>query len=67
MPWIYLDNDRPRGGCGPALLSLMVPGMGQLIQGRIGTAAAHFIVACACWLLLMGWAVHLYSAHDASQ
>ena len=67
---IYIDNRdsvaHSQGGCLPALLSLFVPGLGQLLLGRIGRAIGHLLVALLLWAVLLGWIVHLYSAHDAA-
>lgn len=49
-----------------ALCSLVVPGLGQLLQGRLVMAAVQFVLAAALWLVLMGWAVHLWSILDAA-
>ena len=68
---IYIDN-RPqpaptvRGGCFPALLSLIIPGLGQMLLGRFGRAIGHFAVAFLLWAVLLGWLIHIYSAHEAS-
>ena len=68
---IYIDN---RGGSGgskggfiPAMLSLVIPGLGQLLLGRIGRAIGHFIVAACLWVILLGWIIPLYSAYEASR
>jgi TM2 domain-containing membrane protein YozV len=50
-----------------ALASVFFPGLGQLIQGRPITAAIHFILAGVLWLVLLGWAVHLWSIIDAAR
>lgn len=49
------------------LASFFVPGLGQLIQGRIGAAVGHFFAAVMLWVVFMGWVVHLASAVGASQ
>ena len=68
---IYIDNrggsSGSKGGCIPAVLSLFIPGFGQLLLGRLGRAIGHFIVAGLLWIVLMGWLIHLYSAYDASR
>ena len=50
-----------------ALCSFFVPGLGQLIQGRIGMAALQFVLAAALWFVLLGWAIHLWSIIDAAK
>jgi TM2 domain-containing membrane protein YozV len=49
-----------------ALASFFVPGLGQLIQGRIGMALVQFVLGGLLWIVLLGWAVHLWSIVDAA-
>lgn len=49
-----------------ALCSLIVPGLGQLLQARLGIAILHFFLAIILWVVLLGWAVHLWSVLDAA-
>ena len=49
-----------------ALCSLFIPGLGQLIQGRLLAAIVQFILASVLWWFLLGWVVHLYSILDAA-
>ncbi len=49
-----------------ALASFFIPGLGQLIQGRLIAAAIQFVLAGMLWLIWMGWIVHLYSILDAA-
>ena len=49
-----------------ALCSFFIPGLGQLIQGRLVMAAIHFVLAGALWFLLLGWIIHLWSIVDAA-
>ena len=49
-----------------ALCSFFIPGLGQLIQGRLLMAAVQFALACVLWFFLLGWAVHLWSIIDAA-
>lgn len=69
---IYIDNrshsepPRSQGGCLPAILSLFIPGLGQLLLGRGGRAIGHFCVAMLLWFVLLGWLVHFYSAYEAA-
>jgi TM2 domain-containing membrane protein YozV len=49
-----------------ALASFFIPGLGQLIQGRLIAAAIQFVLAGLLWLIWMGWVVHLYSILDAA-
>jgi TM2 domain-containing membrane protein YozV len=50
-----------------ALCSFFIPGLGQLLQGRLLAAIVQFILAGVLWILLLGWAVHLYSILDAAR
>ncbi|MBD3386696.1 hypothetical protein GF407_17470 [candidate division KSB1 bacterium] len=50
-----------------ALCSLVIPGLGQLLQGRLLMAIVHFVLAGLLWLVLLGWLVHLWSIIDAAK
>jgi TM2 domain-containing membrane protein YozV len=50
-----------------ALCSFFIPGLGQLLQGRLLTAIIHFVLAGLLWIVLLGWAVHLWSIIDAAR
>jgi TM2 domain-containing membrane protein YozV len=50
-----------------AVASFFIPGLGQLVQGRLLAAIIHFVLAGALWVLLLGWAVHLWSIIDAAR
>ena len=49
-----------------ALASFFVPGLGQLIQGRLIMAVVHFVLAAVLWVVLLGWVIHLWSILDAA-
>ena len=49
-----------------ALASFFVPGLGQLLQGRLFMAIFMFVLAGLLWILLLGWIVHLWSILDAA-
>jgi len=49
-----------------AICSFFIPGLGQLVQGRLLAAAVQFILAAVLWWILMGWIVHIYSIYDAA-
>lgn len=49
-----------------ALASFFIPGLGQLIQGRLVIAIVMFVLAAALWLILLGWIIHLWSILDAA-
>ncbi len=50
-----------------ALASFFIPGLGQLLQGRLLMAAVHFVFAGFLWIFLLGWIVHLWSILDAAK
>lgn len=49
-----------------ALCSFFIPGLGQLIQGRVLMALIQFVLAGVLWIVLLGWLVHLWSIVDAA-
>jgi TM2 domain-containing membrane protein YozV len=49
-----------------ALASFFVPGLGQLLQGRLAMAIIQFCLAGILWIVLLGWAIHLWSVLDAA-
>lgn len=49
-----------------ALASFFVPGLGQLLQGRLLLAIVQFVLAGALWFVLLGWVIHLWSVLDAA-
>ena len=52
-----------------ALASLVVPGLGQLAQGRIFSALLQLLVSGILWVLsfgLLGWLGHIFAALDAA-
>ncbi len=61
-----------RGSAGnvlAALASFIIPGLGQLAQGRLLAALLWFLFAGFLWLItlgLLGWLAHVLSAADAA-
>ncbi|HVT59796.1 MAG TPA: hypothetical protein VHR45_15520 [Thermoanaerobaculia bacterium] len=49
-----------------ALCSFFIPGLGQLLQGRLLMAIVQFVLAAALWFVWLGWVVHLWSVLDAA-
>ena len=49
-----------------ALASFFIPGLGQLLQGRLMMALVQFVFAAVLWLILLGWIIHLWSILDAA-
>ena len=42
-----------------ALASFFIPGLGQLLQGRLFIAIVQFVLAFLLWFILLGWVIHL--------
>jgi TM2 domain-containing membrane protein YozV len=68
-----MDKPTTGGGSGgnivAALASLIVPGLGQLAQGRIVSALLVLVFAGVLWILtfgLLGWLGHIFAALDAA-
>ena len=49
-----------------ALCSFFIPGLGQLLQGRLLKAAFQFVLAALLWIVWLGWIIHLWSILDAA-
>jgi TM2 domain-containing membrane protein YozV len=49
-----------------AVCSFFIPGLGQLVQGRLLKAIIMFVLAAALWVLWLGWIIHLWSILDAA-
>ena len=50
-----------------AVCSFFIPGLGQLVQGRLFMAAVQFVLAAVLWWFLLGWVIHLWSIIDAAR
>jgi len=50
-----------------AIASLIIPGLGQLLQGRLFMAIIHFVLAGVLWFFLLGWIIHIWSIIDAAR
>jgi len=44
-----------------ALCSFFIPGLGQLLQGRLFVALIQFVLAGVLWYFLLGWLINLWS------
>jgi hypothetical protein len=51
----------------PALVSFFLPGLGQLIQGRLVAALLYFVITCALWVFFLGWLGHIIACIDAAR
>ncbi len=49
-----------------AVCSFFIPGLGQLVQGRLLAAILYFILAAVLWIVLLGWIIHIVSILDAA-
>ena len=49
-----------------ALCSFFIPGLGQLLQGRLIMAIFQFILTGILWVFLLGWIIHIWSIIDAA-
>ncbi|MGF1634032.1 MAG: hypothetical protein ACFCVE_09315 [Phycisphaerae bacterium] len=49
-----------------AVCSFIIPGLGQLVQGRWGVAIVHFVVDVVLWIFLLGWLMHIWSCYSAA-
>lgn len=50
-----------------ALCSFFIPGLGQLIQGRLLIAVVMFVLAGVLWFFFLGWIIHIWSIIDAAR
>jgi len=49
-----------------AVCSFFIPGLGQLVQGRLLMAIVMFVLAGVLWIFWLGWIIHLWSILDAA-
>ena len=49
-----------------AICSFFIPGLGQLVQGRILAAVLFFVGCAVLWCILLGWIIHLWAVIDAA-
>lgn len=69
---VYLKAEKGAGTTGnvlAAIVSLFIPGAGQLVQGRLLIAIIMFVLAVALWVGtagLLGWIINLWSVIDAA-
>ena len=50
-----------------AICSFFIPGLGQLVQGRVLAALIFFVAAGVLWIVWLGWVIHLWSVIDAAR
>jgi len=49
-----------------AVCSFLLPGLGQLVQGRLLMALIMFVLSTLLWFVLLGWIIHIWSTIDAA-
>ena len=52
-----------------AICSFFLPGLGQLVQGRMLKALWHVVLAGILWLIsfgTLGWIIHVWSCYEAA-
>lgn len=63
---VVVENEESGGSVLAAIASFLIPGLGQLGQGRLGAAIGHFFMAMILWVVFLGWIIHLVSAINAA-
>ena len=49
-----------------AIASFFIPGLGQLVQGRLIAALIFFVLGAVLWIFLLGWIVSLIACYNAA-
>ncbi|WP_269542982.1 hypothetical protein [Cerasicoccus fimbriatus] len=49
-----------------AVCSFFIPGLGQLVQGRMMKALVMFVLAAVLWVFWLGWIINIWSIIDAA-
>ena len=62
-----MEGQGSSGNVLAALCSFLIPGLGQLLQGRLFIAVIMFALASLLWLVWLGWIIHLWSILDAAK
>ena len=63
---VNMQGQGSAGNVIAALCSFFIPGLGQLVQGRLLMAILHLLLAGALWIIFLGWIIHLWSIIDAA-
>jgi len=61
-----MEGQGSAGNVLAALCSFFIPGLGQLLQGRLLLAAIQFVAAAVLWVIWLGWIIHIWSILDAA-
>ena len=64
--FIHMSGQGSTGNVIAAVCSFFIPGLGQLVQGRLLMAVIQFCLAGVLWFFLLGWIIHLWSILDAA-
>ncbi len=64
--WRAMAAPGSTGNVIAALASFFIPGLGQLLQGKLIRALVMFVLAAVLWWFLLGWVIHLWSIIDAA-
>ncbi len=62
-----MEGQGSTGNVIAAACSFFIPGLGQLVQGRLISAAIQFVLAAVLWVIWLGWVIHLWSIIDAAR
>ncbi|MCP4368080.1 MAG: hypothetical protein GY797_08245 [Deltaproteobacteria bacterium] len=62
-----MEGQGSTGNVIAAVCSFFIPGLGQLVQGRLISAALQFVLAAVLWVIWLGWVIHLWSIIDAAR
>ena len=49
-----------------ALASFVLPGLGQLLQGRVLAAIFYFLLFAFLWMIFLGWLIHIFACLEAA-
>ena len=49
-----------------AVVSFVIPGLGQAAQGRIAAGVFFFVVDVLLWFVCLGWIMHIWACIDAA-
>ena len=63
---VNMQGQGSAGNVIAALCCFFIPGLGQLVQGRLLMAILHFVLAGVLWIIFLGWIIHLWSIIDAA-
>ena len=61
-----MSNQGSTGNIIAALCSFVLPGLGQLVQGRLLKGVIMFVLSCVLWIFALGWIVHIWATIDAA-